>query len=254
MSDVATSNAPPSLIAQGVEVRKSRKTLLHQFDLSIDRGAVALLGPNGAGKSTLLRALVGLEKVKKGALHIAGNDSTTSHGTKLLRTQIGYLAQFSDVLPGFTTREAVQYAGWLKGLRGTSLDIAVELALTRTRCEAFSELKASKLSGGEWQRLGVAQAIIHNPRFLILDEPTAALDPEERAALLDLLEEIKRDTALLFSTHNTSDLVGLVDRVVVMVGGTKRFDSTFSEFENAALATNPRGSATLDAAYRSILC
>lgn len=217
--------------AAGLEVTRARKQLVSDFSLDLGREVVALLGPNGVGKTTLLEVLAGLTTPTLGVLQFVNESASGGEPyVYAARMRVGYVPQFDEPISGLSVRQSVAYAGWLKGMRGPSLNSATELALTRARCTDFANQASTKLSGGQFRRLLIAQALVHQPEILILDEPTASLDPHEQSELKLLLTEAKASTAIILTTHNLRDLPGLVDRVIVLSGTEPKVFNSVAAF------------------------
>lgn len=225
--------------ATGLEVSRDRRPLVRDFSLGLGHEVVALLGPNGIGKTTLLEVLAGLRHPSKGSLNFGSELANTGALYSIsARKRVGFVPQFEEPISGLSVRQSVAYAGWLKGLKGLALDSATDVAINKARCTAFANRAATKLSGGQFRRLLIAQALVHDPEVLILDEPTASLDPQEQAELKNLLVEAKSSTSVVIATHNLGDLPNLVDRVVVLSESTSKvFDSlsTFCGLEEGEL-------------------
>jgi len=187
------------------------------MSFSIEEGhCVALLGPNGAGKTTTIRMITGLLAPTAGRMSFLGEESH-SWGTQ--RSMLGYLPQSPAFYNWMTGMEYVVYAAKLCGLTGTaakkqSLDMIERVGLTQA-----AKRKIGGYSGGMKQRLGLAQALVHRPKLLIMDEPVSALDPIGRREVLELLRELKKETTVLFSTHVLHDAEELCDDVIIVRNG-----------------------------------
>lgn len=166
---------------------------------------------------------------------------------------MGFVPQNDEPISGLTVSESITYAGWLKGLSGAALRAAVSTTLELSRCGDFAAQKASKVSGGQFRRLLIAQGIVHNPDVLVLDEPTAALDPQEQINLQRLLIDLKSTCAVIFTTHNLRDLPGLADRVVVMNEGRAVIFNSLREFCDLSSPSDEFSEATLQQAYERAL-
>ncbi|MWC30686.1 ABC transporter ATP-binding protein [Paenibacillus sp. MMS18-CY102] len=186
-----------------------------QVDLSIHEGrCIALLGPNGAGKTTTIRMLTGLLKPTHGTIEF--------HGVKAgedMRKHIGYLPQAPSYYGWMSGEELLVYAGQLCGLSGRSAKAHAAELLQRVGLSDAARRRVGGYSGGMKQRLGIAQALMHRPRLLILDEPVSALDPIGRRDVLSLMAELKEETTILFSTHVLHDAETICDDVVIMEAG-----------------------------------
>ncbi|MFC7063889.1 ABC transporter ATP-binding protein [Halobacillus seohaensis] len=174
---------------------------------------VALLGPNGAGKTTTLRMMAGLICQTDGKIQLP--DSSTSD----VRQQIGYLPQHPQFHTWMSGKEFLVYVGQLAHLSKKRSTKEAEVLLKRVGLEGAENKRISKYSGGMKQRLGIAQAMIHQPKLLILDEPVSALDPIGRRDVLNLMQELKRETTLLFSTHILNDAEEASDQLLLMNDG-----------------------------------
>ena len=190
---------------------------LREFTLSADAGVIGLLGPNGAGKSTLMRILATITKPSKGQVRWDGQD-VVRH-PESLRPVLGYLPQDFGIYPQLNTVEFLEYLAAVKGLEPVAarrrIDDLLELVnLTEARKRALGGF-----SGGMRQRVGIAQALLNDPRLLIVDEPTAGLDPEERVRFRDLLSELAGERVVLLSTHIVSDVEAVASSIAIVYRG-----------------------------------
>ena len=186
---------------------KGNVQALRGVDLEIENGLFGLVGPNGAGKTTLMRILSGLLRPTGGSVHVLGHDVTTPRGKQAVKATLGYLPQELGLYPNLTAREFLDYVAILKGLsdrRARRRQIDELLELVGLGESADRRLKT--YSGGMKQRVGVAQALLGDPRLLIVDEPTAGLDPEERVRLRNLLAEMAGQRTVILSTHIVEDV------------------------------------------------
>lgn len=215
---------------------------LDHLSLGIDHGITGLLGPNGAGKTTLMRLLATIYKLQSGDITLLETSLHDDDGRRTARTQIGYLPQNFGFYPNFTVTEFVEYFAILRGVSHPHIDPAVSEALERVDMASRAKQKMKSLSGGMVRRVGIAQAIAHRPKFLILDEPTAGLDPDQRYQLRESLRDLAADTTILISTHLAEDIAALGGQVLVMNEGSLRFDGTTAELAllggNAPLREN----------------
>ena len=191
---------------------------LDDVSLEIPTGMFGLLGPNGAGKSTLMRCLATLQTPSAGTLHFDGIDILRDGDA--LRATLGYLPQDFGVYPRVSAYELLDHLAVLKGLaaRGPRRD-AVEALLQQVNLWAHRHKAVAGYSGGMRQRFGIAQALIGQPRLLIVDEPTAGLDPEERQRFNTLLAELGQDIVVILSTHIVDDVADLCPRMAILAGG-----------------------------------
>lgn len=215
----ASSPAPCPLIeADGVSRRHGMRIALADFSLSVRAGeAVALVGANGAGKTTALRLLALRARPDSGRVRIAGRDGGRAGAS--LRRRIGLLAQVPSIAGEFSVREGVSWSARLHGLRGAELRRAVDEALTLMDLETVSHRRAGNLSQGVRQRMALAQSLAHAPEVLLLDEPTAGLDPGQAAALRARLAGLRDGRALVIATHLAEDLRPLCQRALVLRAG-----------------------------------
>ena len=174
---------------------------LKDINLNLTCGIIGILGPNGAGKTTLFRCILGLETYK-GQIHCPD-------------TLIGYLPQDFSFFKGLTVRESLEYLSRLKNIRLQDNEQLIE----ETGLKDFQKKKVGKLSGGMLRRLGICQALLGDPKVLILDEPTVGLDPESRMYIRNLLARISTDKIVLISSHIASDLDYLCDQVLILNKG-----------------------------------
>ncbi len=191
---------------------------LQGINLEIPKGMFGLLGPNGAGKTTLMRILAGQLEATSGQVSLDGVDILSQPQT--VWSQLGYLPQDFGFYPHLTGRKMLRYLLDLKGVRvPQGMDRLVDELLERVNLGYAAKRKVKGYSGGMRQRLGIAQAIAGNPRLMIVDEPTAGLDPEERLNFYRLLAELAEERTVLLSTHIVEDVSVLCPRFAVIRGG-----------------------------------
>jgi ABC-2 type transport system ATP-binding protein len=230
-------DAGPVLVVDSLTVRHRRRQILDAVRFDAGRGVLAVLGPNGAGKSTLFRSLAGLARAEAGTVTFEGEDLRTRAGLRAIRGVLGYQQQAPVFTNGFTVRESIRYAAWLKGVPRRRASERVGRALEFSHLTDVASRPVRRLSGGQQKRTAIAQAMVHEPRLLVLDEPTAALDPTERRATLELIRQLGKNATVLLSTHITSDLAAATD-VLVLAGGEARFSGSRAEFRERADATD----------------
>lgn len=191
---------------------------LDDVTLTIPTGMFGLLGPNGAGKSTLMRTVATLQTPTSGTIRFGDIDVLAE--PEKLRTQLGYLPQDFGVYPRVSAYDMLDHMAVLKGIasKGERRD-TVETLLHQTNLWNVRKKAIAGFSGGMRQRFGIAQALIGNPRLIIVDEPTAGLDPEERNRFLNLLAEIGENVVVILSTHIVEDVADLCPRMAVLAGG-----------------------------------
>ena len=191
---------------------------LDDVSLTIPRGMYGLLGPNGAGKSTLMRTLATLQAPDAGSIHLGGLDALADPDE--VRRSLGYLPQDFGLIPGASAESLLDHFAILKGLVDRhERKAACEALLRRTNLWEARKHKLGGYSGGMRQRFGVAVALLGNPRLLIVDEPTAGLDPAERVRFLDLLSELGENSIVILSTHIVEDVSELCTRMAIIDKG-----------------------------------
>ena len=193
--------------------------------LNLDLGSpslIGLLGPNGAGKSTLMKLLVAALLPTSGSILVDGQP--LAKGERQLKARLGYLPQDFGLFDEFTVTQFLDYMAALKGLREAKA--AIQRAIQAVNLEEKARAKIRTLSGGQRQRVGIAQALLGDPAFLIFDEPTVGLDPEERIHFRNLFSQAARDRLVLLSTHIIEDVQSVCDRLVVIHHGQILFTGT----------------------------
>jgi ABC-2 type transport system ATP-binding protein len=190
---------------------------LSDINLEIPRGMFGLLGPNGAGKSTLMRTIATLQAPDSGAITF-GDLNVLREKTELRRV-LGYLPQEFGSYPRASAQTMLRYFAALKGLQGRDQHAAVEQLLVRTNLWEVRKRSVESFSGGMKQRFGIAQALLGNPKLLIVDEPTAGLDPAERRRFQNLLAEVGEEIVVILSTHIVDDVAELCPRLAIMGQG-----------------------------------
>ncbi len=208
---------------------------LKGLDLEIGSGMFGLLGPNGAGKTTFMRILAGIVNVTSGSVRIDGHDVTTEKGKQAVKAFLGYLPQELGMYPELSAVQFVDYMAILKGLD--------DPARRRERVEKVLEMvglveaagrKIKGLSGGMKRRVGIAQALVNDPKLLIVDEPTAGLDPEERIRFRNLLVNLAADRTVLLSTHIVEDISQTCRDLAIISHGKVVFRGSPAELMQAA--------------------
>ncbi len=190
---------------------------LQDVSLDIPRGLFGLLGPNGAGKSTLMRTIATLQAPDSGRIIFDGIDVVQDRTA--LRRVLGYLPQEFGAYPGVSAERMLRHFAALKGLHGAEQRDAVDRLLVKTNLWDARHRSVDTFSGGMKQRYGIAQALLGSPRLLIVDEPTAGLDPAERRRFQNLLAEVGEDVVVILSTHIVDDVADLCPRVAIMGQG-----------------------------------
>lgn len=212
------------MAASGLVVAGLKKTYgnevvaLGGVDLEVDAGLYGLLGPNGAGKSTLMRTLACLQRPDDGKITFDGVD--VLQDPDFLRSRLGYLPQHIGAYPSVSGRSLLDRMAWLKG-RTKRAERAQEVStlLERVNLADAADRTVASYSGGMLRRFGIAVALIGSPRLLIVDEPTAGLDPAERNRFHRVLADVASDAVVLLSTHIVEDVANLCERVAILDGG-----------------------------------
>ena len=196
---------------------------LDDVTLSVPNGMFGLLGPNGAGKSTLMRTIATLQTPTAGTIRFGTIDVIAN--PEALRETLGYLPQDFGVYPRVSAYDMLDHMAVLKGIASArERKETVETLLNQTNLWSVRKKAIAGFSGGMRQRFGIAQALIGNPPLIIVDEPTAGLDPEERNRFLNLLAEIGENVVVILSTHIVEDVADLCPRMAVLAGGRIRLE------------------------------
>ncbi|WP_068776378.1 ABC transporter ATP-binding protein [Paenibacillus sp. FJAT-26967] len=208
-----------------------QKQALREVSLQIGKGMFGLLGRNGAGKTTLMKILSSLSAKSSGEISICG---TPVEKAAEIRRLIGYLPQDFSMYPHMTVYEAMDYLGVLSGLGRAERKKRIAALLERVNLGDCHKVKVKALSGGMKRRLGIAQAILHDPKVLIVDEPTAGLDPEERIRFRNLLCEIAEDRIVILSTHIVGDVEATCENIAILDGGRLLYQGTAKALTDTA--------------------
>ncbi len=193
-------------------------TAIDHADLEIQKGIYGLLGENGAGKTTLMRVLTTILAPTEGTVTLDGMLYNEKNYGKI-REKIGYLPQEIDLYPGLTVQECLEYMGDLAGVPKNTCRKRITYYLEKTSLAEHRKKKMRQLSGGMKRRVGLVQALLNEPEFLIVDEPTTGLDPEERIRIRNLLADFSKERTVLFSTHVVEDLMATCNQLAVMKKG-----------------------------------
>lgn len=197
---------------------KNKVTAINHASLEIPNGVFGLLGENGAGKTTLMRVLTTVLAPTSGTVSIDGILYCEGSYPKI-QHRIGYLPQEIDLYPGLTVQECLEYMGDLAGIPRNECKERIQYYLEKTSLTEHRKKKMRQLSGGMKRRVGLVQALLNEPKFLIVDEPTTGLDPEERIRIRNLLVDFSENRTVLFSTHVVEDLAAVCSQLAVMKKG-----------------------------------
>ncbi|EAD5715670.1 TPA: ABC transporter ATP-binding protein [Listeria innocua] len=209
---------------QGLKKKYNGKWVIKGIDLTINnKECVALIGPNGAGKSTMINMIVQILAQDEGQIKLDGQEA------KLVREKIGFLPQYPEFYGWMSALECLRFMGKLSNMKKQDLEERIKEVLLLVGLADSTNKKISTYSGGMRQRLGIAQAILHRPELLVLDEPVSALDPIGRREIIVLLEKLKSEMTILFSTHILKDAEEICDRIAIIKNGELVADKTVEQ-------------------------
>jgi ABC-type multidrug transport system ATPase subunit len=233
--------------------RFGRIAAVDGVSLEAGPGVLGLLGPNGAGKTSLLRMLATVLPPTSGRLRLLDRDPGTYGPRREIRRRLGYLPQNLGYYPSFTVAEFVEYFALLKDMPPARVPVAVATAIERVGLGDRARAKLRTLSGGMLRRAGIAQAIVNDPELLLLDEPTAGLDPEQRVAFRGLLRALGETATVVVSTHLVEDVGAACADVALMHAGTIVFRGTPQELAALGDTEGAIGDAPLERGYTTVL-
>ena len=213
------------LVLDRVSKQYQNKIAVDRISTTLQPGVIGLLGENGAGKTTLMRMLCGILKPSSGTITFEGLDVSE----EMYRDVLGYLPQDFGYYPNFSGRDFLMYIAALKGIEKSAARRKCDELLHTVNLEQVANKKIKTYSGGMKQRIGIAQAVLNNPKILILDEPTAGLDPKERVRFRNLIAELGKDSIVILSTHIVSDVEQIADRILMMKSGQIIFDGCMDQ-------------------------
>jgi ABC-2 type transport system ATP-binding protein len=233
--------------------RFGRTQAVAGVSLKAGPGVFGLLGPNGAGKTSLLRMMATVLPPSSGRLELLGRAPGDYAERREIRRRLGYLPQSLGYYQGFTVTEFVEYFALLKDMPPGQVPRAVATAVERVGLGDKARSKLKTLSGGMLRRVGIAQAIVNEPELLLLDEPTAGLDPEQRVAFRSLLREMGERATVMVSTHLVEDVGAACTEVTVMNQGKIIFHGTPAQLTARGEGTSAAGDAPLERGYSAVL-
>ncbi|WP_242550523.1 ABC transporter ATP-binding protein [Enterococcus hulanensis] len=203
-----------------------KKQVLYDINLSISTGMFGLLGRNGAGKTTLMKTLVTLLPTNEGEIRMNG---INIHDQKKIRSIIGFLPQEFSMYGNMTAYQALDYLAVLSELDKRTRRIRINALLDQVNLTIHKNVKVKAMSGGMKRRLGIAQALLNDPKILVVDEPTAGLDPEERLRFRNLLAEVSENKIVLLSTHIAGDIEATAENVAILEQGRIIFSDSIEQ-------------------------
>ncbi|WP_346046107.1 ABC transporter ATP-binding protein [Paraclostridium tenue] len=206
------------------------KNANENINLTLESGVYGLLGPNGAGKTTLMKQIATLKQPTSGKILYNGKDINSLDDE--YRAVVGYLPQDFDAYKNFSAKDFLLYIGALKGMSKSEAKEKTEKLLKLVGLQEVKNKYISKFSGGMKRRVGIAQALLNDPKVLILDEPTAGLDPQERARFRNLLSQIGKETIVILSTHIISDIESVAKETIMIKDGKVLLQGTHREILN----------------------
>lgn len=190
---------------------------LKDISVTLENGVYGILGANGAGKTTLINILIGVIQENSGFILLDGKN-IKKMGTDYL-DKIGYLPQYPQFYPNFKMREFLDYMCCIKGISKKQRRERIDFAIEQVNLQEHEKKRIRELSGGMRQRLGIAQAILNNPEILVLDEPTAGLDPGERIRFRNIISRLSKDRMVMVATHIVSDIEYIANEVLILQNG-----------------------------------
>lgn len=238
------------IICEDLSYSYGRRVALRDFTATIGVGLTGILGPNGAGKSTLMSIVATLRRPQKGLVTI--NDIPVENWEQARRS-LGYLPQRFDLMGTATVRENLEYAAWARGVAPRGCARAAALAAERTGLGNHLSARVRRLSGGFRQRVGLACAIVHEPKVLLLDEPTVGIDPVQRVDLRTLIADLAREAAVVTTTHVIEDVALVGSHVIVINEGRKRFDGSVPDLERAGVGRQQPGMSAIESGYYAVV-
>lgn len=214
-----------ALVIDRVSKQYKNKIAVDRVSVTLEQGVVGLLGANGAGKTTLIRMICGILEPSSGTVSFNGVNA----GREEYRAMLGYLPQDFGYYPEFTARDFLLYFAALKGIQKRQARQRTDELLELVTLQDVAKKKIKTFSGGMKQRLGIAQALLNHPKLLVMDEPTAGLDPKERVKFRNILDTLGEESLVLLSTHIVSDVEHIADEVLMMKDGQLIFKDPWTQ-------------------------
>lgn len=214
-----------ALVIDRVSKQYKNKIAVDRVSVTLEQGVVGLLGANGAGKTTLIRMICGILEPSSGTVSFNGVNA----GREEYRAMLGYLPQDFGYYPEFTARDFLLYFAALKGIPKRQARQRTDELLELVTLQDVAKKKIKTFSGGMKQRLGIAQALLNHPKLLVMDEPTAGLDPKERVKFRNILDTLGEESLVLLSTHIVSDVEHIADEVLMMKDGQLIFKGPWTQ-------------------------
>lgn len=219
-----------------ISVKQLRKSFAKHLavdglDFTIQPGeVVGFLGPNGAGKSTTMKMLTGFLPIDSGSAQIHGFD--VARQSEKVQAILGYLPEGAPAYDDMTVREFLLFIAQIRGIERVSIDASIRQVVKKLALQTVLHKPIESLSKGFKRRVGLAQAIIHDPAVLILDEPTDGLDPNQKYQVRELIKQLSKDKIVIISTHILEEVTAVCNRAIVIANGRKKFDGTAAELQN----------------------
>ena len=241
-----------NVVLTGIHRSFGKNKAVDGVSMELGPGVFGVLGPNGAGKTSLLRILATALPPSSGEILLLDRDPRRPAARREIRRRLGYLPQNLGYYPSFTVVEFIEYFALLKEMPSSAVPKAVAVAVERVDLGAKAKAKLRTLSGGMLRRVGIAQAIVNDPELLLLDEPTAGLDPEQRVQFRALLRSLGATATVIVSTHLVEDVGAACSEVALMSGGKVVFRGTPDDL-TARGAGHSVGDAPLERGYGAVL-
>lgn len=216
---------------KGLNKSIKKNKIISDFSYDFNGGAYAILGPNGSGKTTLLRCISQVLPVEKGTIFFDGYDI---YDNDIFLDNIGYLPQSFGCFKNLKVKSALELIGNLKGIDSLNINNKIEECLKITNMLEHINSKIGTLSGGTVRRFGIAQAIINEPKYVLLDEPTVGLDPEETINFNNLICKIKKQSTIIVSTHLVEDIEYVFDKIIIISEGKLKFSGCYNDIVSLA--------------------